>query len=143
MALTLNQIIKRVTDYGNQHAQINFVYFGAIYNRLSESDVTYPAMFFDIEDSRILAKQTEFRFSFYFVDRQLQETEGTEIMSDMVLVAQDIVAQLRNNYNEWDVSEDIPMDFLIESDPDYIAGVRIEVSLTIPNINNRCVIPTN
>lgn len=143
MAQTLNQIIKRITDYANQHAQINFVYFGAIYNKLSASDVTYPALFFDIEQSQILAKQTEFTFSLYFMDRQLQETEGVEVLSDMVLIAQDIVAQLRNNYNEWDVSENIPMEFFIESDPDYIAGVRLAVSLTIPNINNRCVIPTN
>ena len=143
MSLTINQIVKSIRDYANNHAQIKYVFFGAIYDRLSKQDVKYPALFFDIESSRILAKQTELRFSLYFLDRQLQETEGLEVMSDMLLVAQDIVAQLRNNQNLYDVSEIIPLDFLIETDPDYLAGVKITISLTIPNINNRCIIPTN
>ena len=74
--LTLNQVIKQLTDYGTNHAQINFTYFGEVYNRLSQEDVTYPAMFITLESSNILAKQIEFRFSLYFMDRQLQETEG-------------------------------------------------------------------
>jgi len=142
MSLTLNQIVKSIKDYANNHAQIEYVFFGAIYDRLSKQDVKYPALFIDIESSRILAKQTELTFGLYFLDRQLQETEGLEVMSDMMLIAQDIVAQLRNNVNIWDVSEIIPMNFLTESDPDYLAGAKITLSLTIPNINNRCVIPT-
>lgn len=142
MSLTLNQIVKSIKDYANNHAQIEYVFFGAIYDRLSKQDVKYPALFIDIESSRILAKQTELTFGLYFLDRQLQETEGLEVMSDMMLIAQDIVAQLRNNVNIWDVSEIIPMQFLTESDPDYLAGTKITLSLTIPNINNRCVIPT-
>jgi len=105
--LTLNQVIKQITDYGNQHAQINFVYYGEVYNRLSQEDVTYPAMFITLESSNILAKQIEFRFSLYFMDRQLQETEGQEVLSDMTQVCGDIVAQLRNNTNLFDVSETI------------------------------------
>lgn len=139
--LTLNQTIKQLTDYGNQHAQINFVYFGEVYNRLSQEDVTYPAMFITLESSNILAKQIEFRFSLYFMDRQLQETEGQEVLSDMTQVCGDIVAQIRNQANIWDAPDTIALEYFTESDPDYLAGVRADVTLTLPLINDRCQVP--
>lgn len=140
--MTLNQIQKKIYDYGINHPQINFVYFGQVYNRLSSGDVTYPAMFFGLDNASILAKQIEYTFSIYFMDRQLQETEGLEVMSDMTLIAEDMVAQFRNNINEWIVSETIPLTYYVEDDPDYLAGVKIDVTFTLPSINNRCQIPT-
>jgi hypothetical protein len=99
-------------------------------------------MFITLESSNILAKQIEFRFSLYFMDRQLQETEGQEVLSDMTQVCGDIVAQLRNNTNLFDVSDTIALEFFTESDPDYLAGVRADVTLTLPLINDRCQVPT-
>lgn len=141
MSLTLNQIVKQITNFGNQHAQINSVVFGEFYNKLSDSDIVYPAMFFNIENSRILERQTVFNFEIYFMDRQLQETNGLEVLSDMTLVAQDIVALLRNNNNPYEIGLNIPMEYFVETDPDYLAGVRLIVDVTIANINNRCEVP--
>ena len=98
-------------------------------------------MFFGLESSQILAKQIQYTFSLYFMDRQLQETEGLEVLSDMTLVAQDLVAEIRNNTNEWLVGDTIPMQYFVEEDPDYIAGVRLDITLTLSSINNRCQIP--
>ena len=47
MSLTLNQIVKQITTLGNDHEQINFVYFGDVWERLSNGEVTYPAMRLD------------------------------------------------------------------------------------------------
>lgn len=141
MSQTLNQIVKKITDYASSHAQINVVKFGEMYDFLSEGDITYPALLFNVATSRILAKQTRFSFVLYFIDRQLQETDGLEIMSDMTLVAQDIVAKLRDNSNPWIVSDDIVLEFFAESEPDFLAGVSIDIALTISNINNRCEVP--
>ena len=46
MSLTLNQVEKQITTLGNDHEQINFVYFGDVWERLSNGEVTYQAMFF-------------------------------------------------------------------------------------------------
>jgi hypothetical protein len=99
-------------------------------------------MFITLESSNILAKQIEFRFSLYFMDRQLQETEGQEVLSDMTQVCGDIVAQIRNNSNIWDAPDNIPLEYFVEGDPDYLAGVRADVTLTLPLINDRCQVPT-
>lgn len=140
--MTLNQIVKKITDYGNLHPQINFVLYGDIYDHLSQGEVTYPAMFFNIEDVSIQAKQIQYTFGIYFMDRQIENTEELEVMSDQILTAQDIVAQIRNNANEWIVGDNIPMILFVESEPDVLAGVKTSVSLVLPSINNRCQIPS-
>ena len=98
-------------------------------------------MFFNVERASILERQTKYIFRIYFLDRQLQETDGLEEMSDMALISQDIIALLRNNSNEWIVDNVIPMNFVVEGEPDYLAGVVLEVGITISNINNRCEVP--
>jgi hypothetical protein len=140
--MTLNQIVKKVTDYGNLHPQIKFVLYGDVYDHLSQGEVTYPAMFFNIEDVSISAKQIQYTFGLYFMDRQIENTEELEVMSDQILTAQDIVAQIRNNANEWIVGDSIPMLLFTESEPDVLAGVKASISLVLPSINNRCQIPT-
>jgi hypothetical protein len=118
------------------------VYFGDVWERLSNGEVTYPAMFFTLIDAQILAKQIQYNFSIYVMDRMLmEETNETEVLSDMTLVSQDIVANLRYPQYNWIVGDNMPMSFYTESDPDYLAGVKIDISLTLSSLNDTCQIP--
>jgi len=139
--MTLNQIIAQISSYGTSHPQINTVYFGDFADKLDDADVVYPAMFFDLSGGNFLAKQLSFSFSIYLLDRHLVETNAQEVLSDMSLVAEDIIARLRTPSNEWITSDNINIQFFIEAEPDFLAGVRLDVSLTLPSINNRCQIP--
>ena len=142
--MTLNQIVKQITSIGNNHEQIKFVYFGDIWERLSNGEVTYPAMFFSLTDAQILAKQIQYNFSIYVMDRMLmEETNETEVLSDMTLIGQDIVAKLRDPYYNWIASDNMTLSFYTESDPDYLAGVKIDFTLTLSSLNDTCQIPTN
>lgn len=142
--MTLNQIVKTITTFANNHEQIKFVYFGDVWERLSNGEVTYPAMFFTLTDAQILAKQIQYNFSIYVMDRMLmEETNETEVLSDMTLVGQDMVASLRDHIYNWIVSDNMPITFYTESDPDYLAGIKIDFSLTLSSLNDTCQIPTN
>ena len=142
--MTLNQIVKQITEFGNNHEQIKFVYFGDVWERLSNGEVTYPAMFFNLNDAQILAKQIQYNFSIYCMDRMLmEETNETEVLSDMTLVGQDMVASLRDHIYNWVVSDNMSVTFFTESDPDYLAGLKIDFSLTLSSLNDTCQIPTN
>lgn len=146
--MTLNQIVKELTTIGNDHEQINFVYFGDVWERLSNGEVTYPAMFFTLTGANVAAKEIGYSFSLYFMDRMLsEETNETEVLSDMTQVAGDIVAQLRypTDYAKvtWTLNQNLPLTFYTESDPDYLAGVKLDINLTVPFINNRCEVPSN
>jgi hypothetical protein len=139
--MTLNQIVSQITSYGTSHPQINTVIFGDFADKLDDADVVYPAMFYDLTGGNFLAKQLSFSFSIYLLDRHLVETGAQEVLSDMSLVAEDIVARLRTPSNEWITSDNINVQFFLEAEPDYLAGVRLDVTITLPSINNRCQIP--
>jgi len=142
--MTLNQIVKTITTFASNHEQIKFVYFGDVWERLSNGEVTYPAMFFTLTDAQILAKQIQYNFSIYVMDRMLmEETNETEVLSDMTLVGQDMVASLRDHIYNWVVSDNMSVTFFTESDPDYLAGLKIDFSLTLSSLNDTCQIPTN
>lgn len=142
--MTLNQIVKQITTFGNNHEQIKFVYFGDVWERLSNGEVTYPAMFFSLIDAQILPKQIQYNFSIYVMDRMLmEETNETDVLSDMTLVGQDMVAKLRSPEYNWIASDNMTVSFYTESDPDYLAGVKIDFTLTLSSLNDTCQIPTN
>lgn len=142
--MTLNQLIEQIKTFGNNHEQIKFVYFGDVWERLSNGEVTYPAMFFTLLDAQILTKQIQYNFSIYVMDRMLmEETNETEVLSDMTLIGQDLVANLRSPSTQWLASDNMPITFYTESDPDYLAGIKIDFSLTLSSLNDTCQIPTN
>ena len=144
MALTLNQIVNQITTFGNNHEQIKFVYFGDVWERLSNGEVTYPALFFTLTDAQILAKQIQYNFSIYVMDRMLmEETNETEVLSDMTLIGQDMVAELRDPQYNWIANDNMPITFYTESDPDSLAGIKIDFTLTLSSLNDTCQIPTN
>ena len=139
--MTLNQIISQIKSYGTSHPQINYVLFGEFSDKLDDEDVTYPAMFIDLASANFSAKQLSYTFNIYLLDRHLQETDALEVLSDMSLIAEDIVAKLRTPSNTWITEDNIPMTFFREADPDFLAGIRIDASLILPSLNNRCQIP--
>jgi hypothetical protein len=142
MALTLNQIVKQITTFGNNHEQIKFVYFGDVWERLSNGEVTYPALFFTLNNAQILAKQIQYNFSMYVMDRMLmEETNETEVLSDMTLIGQDLVANLRDPIYNWLVGDNMSLTYYTESDPDYLAGIKIDYTLTLSSLNDTCQIP--
>jgi hypothetical protein len=141
--MTLNQVVAQITEIGNRHKQINFVYFGDVWERLSNGEVTYPAMFFTLTSAQLLAKQIQYNFSIYVMDRMLsEETNETDVLSDTTLIGEDIMALMRNNTYQWIIGDNAPITFYTESDPDYLAGIKIDLTLTLPSINNRCQVPT-
>ena len=146
--MTLNQIVKELTKIGNDHEQINYVYFGDVWERISNGEVTYPAMFMTLTGASFGAKDIGYSFSLYFMDRMLmEETNETEVLSDMTQVAGDIVAQLRypEDYSivTWSLNQNLPITLYTESDPDLLAGVKLDITLTLPFINDRCQVPSN
>jgi hypothetical protein len=145
MALTLNKIVKTITDLGNAHQQIKSVYFGDLVDYLSRgTENVYPSLYFDLTGGSITEKSTVLNFSLYFFDRVLHEdTNETEVLSDMLDVCQDIIAQLRSNAFEFDEGLSATLNFFSDDSPDLLGGVRADISIDIPFLANRCVVPSN
>lgn len=142
--LTLNQTVKLIKDIAQSHDQINTVYFGDVWEFLAQTDNTYPAMFYSLTGSQINGKSLDMSFSLFFLDRQLQdETNETEVLSDQLLIAQDIVSMLRFPKFDWEIGDNVVLDFFTENEKDYLAGVKADITISFPMLSNRCQIPTD
>lgn len=142
---TLNQVVKTIKDIAEAHEQINTVYFGNLPYFLShESDNKYPAMFYDFTGTSISGKTLTLNFSLYFMDRMLAElTNETEVVSDQLLICQDIIAQLGYNDFDFTIQESVSLTVFTEDTPDLLAGVKADISLDLPYLANRCDVPSD
>lgn len=142
---TLNQVVKTISGIGQSHQQIKTVYFGNLLDFLSKgTDNVYPAMFFDLTGSSIANKTLTMDFSLYFMDRMLPEqTNETEVLSDQLSVAQDIIAMLMYQDFDFVMSDSVQLAYFTENTPDLLAGVRADIRLELPFTADRCWIPTS
>jgi len=142
--LTLNQTIKQIRDIALSHDQINTVYFGDVWEFLAQSDNVYPAMFYSLTGSNISGKNLAMNFSLFFLDRQLQdESNETDVLSDQLLVAQDIFAMISYPKFDWEIDQNVNIEFFTENEKDYLAGVKFDIVLNYPMINDRCQVPSS
>ena len=142
--MTLNQIVQTITNLGNAHQQIESVYFGDLVDYLSRgSENVYPSFYFDLTGGTVAERGLTLNFSLYFFDRMLhEETNETEVLSDMLEVCQDIIAQLRSQVFEFDEGLSANLSFFTEDTPELLAGVRADISLELPFLANRCQVPS-
>ena len=143
--LTLNQVVQQIKAIAQAHEQINTVYYGDFDEFLGESaDNVYPAMYFDSTNASISTRTLTLNFSLYFFDRMLPEkTNETEAVSDMLSVAQDILAQLMYQEFEFEMSESVTLTFITEDTPDNLVAVKADISLELPFSADRCQVPTS
>jgi trimeric autotransporter adhesin len=142
--LTLNQTVKLIRDIALSHNQINTVYFGDVWEFLAQTDNTYPAMFYSLTGSQISGKNLAMDFSLFFLDRQLQdESNETDVLSDQLLIGQDIFSMMRYPKFDWKLDEDVSIEFFTENEKDYLAGVKLDITINYPMITDRCQVPSS
>jgi hypothetical protein len=143
--LTLNQVVSQIKAIAEAHQQINTVYYGDFDEFLGESaDNVYPAMYFDSTNASIATSTLTLNFSLYFFDRMLPEKiNETEAVSDMLSVAQDIIAQLLYQEFEFEMNESVQLTFITEDTPDNLVAVKADISMDLPFTSDRCQVPTS
>lgn len=71
------------------------------------------------------------------------ETNETEVLSDQLLIAQDIISMLRFPKFDWDIGDSVSLEFYTETQEDYLAGVKADITVIFPMLSDRCQVPTN
>lgn len=150
-SLTLNQIVTRIKEIGNSHAQIKEVGFGDFVD-LNAEDINYPCFLFDVDSPTIspLSKRTTYSFQFLFMDlanvAENSKENELEVWSDLTSIAEDVFALMRNpeyQTESWTFEDDVSGEYLREAQKDIIMGVRFTVKIGTFMNNNRCQVPTN
>jgi hypothetical protein len=142
--LTLNELVTKVTEIGQGHKMIKTTYYGNVFDFMAKTpDARYPAMLFDLEAANFEGQVLNVSMLFFFFDRVLAEqTNELDVMNDQLLIASDIVAQLRYQLFDFLTDGNVPLVFFREETPDILAGVRASISFEIPFDADRCAVPT-
>lgn len=141
--MTLNQLVAAIQAIGENHAMIKKTFQGTIVDFLSTENL-YPAMLFDVTGANINGSEQSIDFEMYFFDRIAQDLNNEmEVLSDQLRIAQDVISAMRDQNNKYELSDTIPISFFVDDTGDVLGGVRLDISINLGYISNRCVIPTN
>jgi hypothetical protein len=44
---------------------------------------------------------------------------------------------------DWEIGDNITLEYFTENEKDYLAGVKADVTISFPMLSNRCQIPTD
>lgn len=142
--MTLKQVIDIIQRLGEAHEMIETTWNGAVMDRLALSDVKYPLFTFDTTTARIDAGSLRIDFQMFFIDRLVADMENErEVQSEMLSIAQDIIAQLQYPGFDFSVPTGSDVTFITDETPDLLAGVTARVVIDVPYAANRCQVPTD
>ncbi len=150
MALTLNQVKRRLESLANSHKQIRTVRFVDYDEALDDSDVTYPLCVIELQVDNLISlreRLTYFSFKVYLFDliNLKKEALGNEfeVKSDLSSIAQDIVAMV--NFHEyqadWQVDEEYNFKIANYQLQDLAGGVQFDLRIGVRFDANRCQVP--
>lgn len=140
---TLNQVIKIFEDFASAHLQINSFGQGDVWETATSGTTNYPLMWVDVQPSVIKTNVTEYRLRVYLMDLPSKdERDETEILSDMILIAQDVVDELKHpDYDFRFIQDEIQAEGFTEWGDDQATGVFFDVEIGLKRPADRCAIP--
>jgi hypothetical protein len=148
--MTLNQVLKRIKLIALSHKQVRNFQQGLVSDFLTDKTTLYPSVFLQDNGGKIStsAHATTLSYKLFFIDlvNLSEETKGNEqdVQSDMLSVAQDIIAQMNNsNYDDWALSVDNNVEFVVEEYGDMVAGCIVDISIRTMFKQNVCEVPSD
>lgn len=142
---TLNQIVKIVSDYVDSSTLLKGFYFGELPNSQAGSTILYPCIQMVVLTSPVKENQDGFRFHMYFMDRDLDDRSNeVEVLSDMKLAANDLIAYFRQTQfdNNMSVDTEVEMNPFNQSFEDMCSGWDFPLNIKQYLELNICQIPT-
>lgn len=148
--MTLNQVIKRIESLSLGHKQIRTFRKGLVSDFFTDKTAKYPAVCLqDLGGNISLSGHaTTLNYRLFILDlvnvSQDTKINETEVLSDTVSIAMDLLAQMNNgNYADWIISTDNSLQLVVEAENDLPAGCVVDFSVRIMFEQNVCQIPTD
>ncbi len=144
MKKTLKQIITELSGFTTAHQQLQDFGFGDISN-ISTKDHLFPMMWINIIPSTNEGRQLNINLEMYIIDLLKQDrTNLIDVMSDTLLIGNDVVANYFDNEDDFDMvldEESVNLTPFEAQFDDFTAGFVFEITLNIENKLNDCEIP--
>lgn len=142
--MTIIEVKKILNSLADAHYQINDFGWGDVWE-IGESDsITYPLMYCTPQNSSISGKVFNFNISIIFADLVFADEKNEDaVISDQMLICQDIIAQLRSEKWDFTMAPGVSIQFFTERLSDLVAGVKADISIAVPYVADRCAVPSN
>lgn len=141
--LTLNQIVKIVSDFAGLHTQINSFHF-AINPFKEPNSPEYPNLLMELTASDIIDNVETYTFDFLLIDivsDDNREAETIETLSDTKLMANDVIAFLKYKVSQVNIDLPVNLEPIQFGGSDGFVGWRFSIRFKIPQGLDACVIP--
>jgi len=142
--ITYNQIIEVFREVGDKHLQINHFGHGMIedVNTFQQSDDKFPVLWVTPQSTRIQENSTIYRMRILVFDiDKTNDDYRTEILSDTLLILEDVVKYLRNQDVDYGVLQTQNCIPFVQKFVDYCAGWYCDIEIETASNNNPCNIP--
>lgn len=136
---TINQIMKAFEEIASDHYQINTFFGGNTWDFEAKTNI-FPAMIVITMPSNIQKGRILYKFSIYLADILNKDRSNVyEIESDMFMVCNDIISELKYKYNIYGFmldETDILLEPFEEAMDDVTSGWKMDI--TIEAVNDSC-----
>lgn len=154
MGLTLNQVLQRIKTVVTAHNQVRTYVKGLVPDFTTDQTTKYPAVFLQDGAGSISTSghSTTLNFRMFFLDLvniiDNEKTNVSDVQSDMLSVAMDILAELSRPELRLFISTDNSIQLLdegddTESNADMPAGCYVDFSVRIVYEQNVCAVPSD
>lgn len=144
--MTLNNVIQELNDIATTHDQINHFFFGNTWDFATSGTVNYPAMIAELEPAILEGSTLTHTFKIYIGDLvQKDSSNKTEVLSDCLLIALDVIYQLQSNSYDWVLQNknSITLNDFEDSLDCELYGYWFQIKLKLSSPYDRCAIPQN
>jgi hypothetical protein len=143
--LTLNQIVKKLETFANDHKQLsgNFL-FGQFYDYVADKSEQYPAMIVYLQPNQLSENTDTYTFQITICDRlKKDDTNEIEVLSDTNLIAKDLITYFKNSPTERDViiNTSVTLNDFSDREDSETAGYFFDITFRQNFDYNYCDIP--
>ena len=142
--MTIKEVKSLLNNLAIDHKQINDFGWGDVWELGESKSITYPLMYCTIESSNVTGKTFNLSLSIIFADLVFEDEKNEDdVISDQMLVCQDIIAQLRSDTFDFTLGNTVNINFFTERLSDLVAGVQASITLALPYVADRCAVPSD
>jgi hypothetical protein len=142
--MTIKEVKSLLNNLAIDHKQINDFGWGDVWELGESKSITYPLMYCTIQSSNVSGKTFNLSLSIIFADLVFEDEKNEDdVISDQMLVCQDIIAQLRSDTFDFTLNNTVNINFFTERLSDLVAGVQASITLALPYVADRCAVPSN
>lgn len=142
--MTIKEVRSLLNNLAIDHKQINDFGWGDFWELGESKSITYPLMYCTIESSNVTGKTFNLSLSIIFADLVFgDEKNEDDVISDQMLICQDIIAQLRSDTFDFTLGNSVNINFFTERLSDLVAGVQASITLALPYVADRCAVPSD